>query len=101
MVFRGLSKVVPAELATLTLFEHDNPDRARTYFAPPQNPGSFSMARHEGAAADRSVITDALGVRWNAFAPEATLPGYPASNRTPCSPNAVTELRVTHANSRA
>ncbi len=76
LVLQRLRQVVPAELATLTLFEHDNPDRARTYFAPPQNPDSFSMARHEVAAADRSALTDDLGGRWIAIAPEAKLPGY-------------------------
>jgi diguanylate cyclase (GGDEF)-like protein len=76
LVLQRLRQVVPAELATITLFEHDNPERARTYFAPPQNPDSFSMARHEVAAADRSTLTDGLGGRWMTISPDARLPGY-------------------------
>ena len=76
LVLQRLRQVVPAEVITLTLFEQDDPDRARTYFAPPEAPETFSMARHEIAAADRAVLTDDRGGRWMPISPDAKLPGY-------------------------
>ena len=76
LVLERLRQVVPAEVITLTLFEHDNPDRARTYFAPPEAPETFSMVRHEVAAADRSVLTGHHDGSWMRISPGAQLPEY-------------------------
>jgi len=52
-VLHRVAEVLAAEQVSITLFDPDNPEHARTYFRPPQAADSMSMNRHEAAAAER------------------------------------------------
>jgi len=76
VVLERLRSATSADFVTLTLFEEDNPNQARTYFSPPEAPGSFSMDRHAVAAEDRVLLGHALAKRWHVLADEDSLPAW-------------------------
>ena len=67
VVLERLRSATSADTVTLTLFEDENPNHARTYYSPPEAPGSFSMDRHDVAAEDRALLAHALSKRWFAL----------------------------------
>ena len=76
VVLQRLGGAVSAKFVTLTLFEQENPDNARTYFSPLDAPASFSMDRHDVAPEDRAILGNGLANRWIAMEADALLPAY-------------------------
>ena len=81
-VLQRLDDVVPTDLVTITLFDHDNPAHARTYFRPPDSPSSVSMLRHEVSAVDRSTLDMPERDSWVDITPDIALPGFLAQVQT-------------------
>ena len=77
VVLERLRNATSADSVTLTLFEEENANQARTYYSPPEAPGSFSMDRHDVAPEDRALLGHALAKRWFALdAGDAALPAW-------------------------
>ncbi len=52
-VLERIGESVPADCFSLTLFDHDNPEHARTYFRETDPKDGMSIVRHEIPASDR------------------------------------------------
>jgi diguanylate cyclase len=76
MILHRVSDVVRADFVSLTIFDHDNPDQAKTFFRPPGLNDSMDMDRHAISAADRAALEGDAGSRWIALAPPAAAPSY-------------------------
>jgi diguanylate cyclase (GGDEF)-like protein len=55
-VLHRMGDIVDARLLSITLFDRDNPENARTYFAPLEARDSMSMLRHEGVGRQRESL---------------------------------------------
>ncbi len=56
IVLQRMQAAVPAQAVAITLFDQDNPDQARTFFQPPEAPGTMSLERHAVTPADRFLL---------------------------------------------
>ena len=75
-VLRRLDNVVPADVVTITLFDHENPDHARTYFRDWETDEGASMIRHEVAARDRLAFRDDPLAQWVPIDEREPAPGF-------------------------
>ena len=75
-VLQRLRAVVHADVVTLTLLDHDNPDNARTYSLTGDADDTGAMQRHTISAADRSMLQDESGSKWVALSDAMHLPAY-------------------------
>jgi diguanylate cyclase (GGDEF)-like protein len=75
-VLRRLDNVVPADVVTITLFDHDNPDHARTYFRDWESDEGASMIRNEVAVRDRIAFREDAQSKWVPIAAGQPAPGY-------------------------
>jgi diguanylate cyclase (GGDEF)-like protein len=75
-VLRRLNAVVQADVVTITLFDHENPDYARTYFLDLEAVDGASMARSEVAARDREALRLDARSRWIPIIADDPAPGY-------------------------
>ncbi len=66
-VMQRLAGAVRADAVTVTLFDHDNPGQARTYFRTAEDELSVQMARHDISMYDRSMLEDAPAGQWIAL----------------------------------
>jgi len=55
-VLERIGNLVPADLLSITLLDHDNPNLARTYACEAHRLGDVSAARQEMSASERSVL---------------------------------------------
>ena len=69
VVLQRLTRTVPADLITVTLFEQDDASKGRTYFVSPGARDDISMARHEVAADDLERQGADTHGRWAAVPP--------------------------------
>jgi diguanylate cyclase (GGDEF)-like protein len=76
IVLDRLAEVVRADTITLTLFEHDNPDQARSYSRSPESPGVVVMKRHEVPASERQALEGDSRARWVTVSAADSMPGY-------------------------
>jgi len=67
-VMEQLASAVHADAVSVTLIDHDDPDRARTYFRSSDADGALDMTRHEMSSWDRSNLEGAPGGQWVALA---------------------------------
>jgi diguanylate cyclase (GGDEF)-like protein len=73
-VMQRLAGAVRADAVTVTLFDHDNPSQARTYFRTAEDESSLQMARHDISMYDRSMLEDAPAGQWIALS--SRIPPY-------------------------
>ena len=76
MILHRVSDVVRADFVSLTIFDHDNPDRSKTYFRPPDSQDTMDMDRHAISAADRAALEGDAASRWVPLSPPAAAPSY-------------------------
>jgi len=89
-VMHRLGDAIPADVVSVTLFDHDNPANARTYFRPPDARESMTMERHAVAAEESAALqADARG-KWIALGDGQVLPSYLAH----CAPYGVVATYV-------
>ena len=74
-VLHRVVEFVAADQVSVTLFDPENPEHARTYFRPPQANDSMSMSRHEAAGAERLELEGDFRPRTVAIS-AARLPCY-------------------------
>ena len=75
-VLRRLDNVIPADVVTITLFDHENPDHGRTYFRDWETDEGESMVRHGVAARDRMAFRDDPQSQWVPIEAGEPAPGY-------------------------
>jgi diguanylate cyclase (GGDEF)-like protein len=78
-VLRRLVEVTAADCVTLTLFDQDDPDHARTYFLPPDD-AEGGMLRHEMTADERAHLQQLASAEWVRV--DSSTEGYLAHART-------------------
>ena len=70
-----MDEATPADLISITLFDHENPDLARTYFLPPHAKQSMSMERHSVSIEERASLATDSRSQWIELGPRP-LPSY-------------------------
>jgi diguanylate cyclase (GGDEF)-like protein len=81
IVLHRLGDAIPADVASITLFDSDGGDEARTYFRPEEAADSMSMEVHSVGAAERGALgADSRG-RWMELGLPASTPSYLAPLR--------------------
>ncbi len=63
-VLERLGEVVSADLVSVTLLDHDNPNHARTYFRAAGDEAALAMARHDMGAADHEALEATSAGHW-------------------------------------
>jgi diguanylate cyclase (GGDEF)-like protein len=75
-VLQRLDNLVPADVVTITLFDHENPDYGRTYFRDWESDQGASMVRSEVSVRDRIAFREDPQSKWVAIASGHPVPGY-------------------------
>ena len=80
-VLQRLGEVVRADLITLTLFERESREHARTYYMQAGDAGGFMMDRNRVAAGEQADIERDPAGRWAKLAPGDVAPSHLAVMR--------------------
>jgi len=75
-VLRRLREFTAADGISLTLYDHDDHDHARTYYLDDTQGQGTSMRRHEVSAQDRAQLDAAAGAEWFALDSQARPASY-------------------------
>ena len=89
-VLHRLGAAIPADLVSITLFDQDNSDHARTFFAPPEERESMTMERHPVAAHECAALDVDSRSKWVTLDERNALPSYLAH----CARYGITSIYV-------